>query len=568
METPTCPSFTQNQDEMATANVFLKTSKLNKAGEAPLKILIYNKGKKREKSLGLRVRPDQWDSEKKRVKKNHPQSTRLNKLIAKEKSKYLGLAMELESGEKSLSHGSIDQITNRGGNMDLVKLVEEKAEGFKQMGKMNSYQSYFYTASRLRWFMEFMGMTKLEVCDLKREVRYPGTGERLILIDAYMKFLAVEKGNSSGTVRVGTNTIRSVLNDKIKKDLLDPVHKPFFKLPKAPSRIAFLTQDQLTELGEYSLPQGSVSDLARDMYLFSSLGGGLRYSDIVTLKWSHIEKGGRLNKRTLKTGSRVQMNLGKVPLEILAKYRRVNTSPTDFVFPVLPADFDTLDAMLRHQNIRRANCRTNGPLARIARQMGIKHTMSFHTARHTFATMAVSKGMKITVLQKILGHSSITQTEKYWHLLGKDLDEEVERFNSQIQNLGSSGHPEPPQSKSEGKDVPPIRDTQTKMVRFYAEQTARMHFGDLSEGIEGIIVNPIDLDAFAREMAFPEVLRKQTEIRLFAFGESVTHNESLKNLESTLNRGSLFGESVKFTVLPALPEWVEKWTDMGIRAAV
>ena len=84
---------------MATANVFLKSSKLNKAGEAPVKIMLYNNGKKREKSLGLRLRPEQWDPKKRCVRKNHPQSTRLNKLIAQERSKYLELAVKLESGE-------------------------------------------------------------------------------------------------------------------------------------------------------------------------------------------------------------------------------------------------------------------------------------------------------------------------------------------------------------------------------------------------------------------------------------------------------------------------------------
>ena len=549
---------------MATANVFLKTSKLNKTGEAPVKILIYNEGTKREKSLGLRVRPDQWDPEKKRVKKNHPQSTRLNTLIAREKSKYLELAMELESGKKSLENGRIDSILSQGGNLDVRELLEMKARELIKIEKVSTARSYSDTVKRLNWFMAFAGLSKVRVCDIKQEVRYPGTGEKKVFIDAYMQYLREERGNSPGTVRSVTSTIRAVLNAGIRKGLIAPAYMPIFELPRCPARMHYLSPEQIQALRDLEIRKGTMAYTARNMYLLSALGGGLRFGDLVSLQWKNIESGSRLNLRTRKTGSRVHMKLGKIPMEILARYRRYRASESDFVFPFLPADFHSMNPLKREKVMRTINSTINYRLKKMAEKIGVEHTMSFHTARHTFATMAVSKGMKITVLQKVLGHASITQTEKYWHLLGKDIDEEVERFNGKISELSRSEKAEPDNSKIQVREVPVVRDTQTRMVRFYTEQTARMYLPNLPKTVEGVIVGPPDLDAYAREMLLPEAMRKQTTIRVFIYGKATPQDDSLQQLESTLNANSLFGGAVKFSVIPVLTEWVSQWLDFRI----
>ena len=553
---------------MATANVFLKTSKLNKTGEAPVKILIYNEGTKREKSLGLRVRPDQWDPEKKRVKKNHPQSTRLNTLIAREKSKYLELAMELESGKKSLENGRIDSILSQGGNLDVRELLEMKARELIKIEKVSTAMNYTQTVKRLNWFMAFAGLSQVRVCDIKQEVKYPGTGEKKVFIDAYMQYLREERGNSPGTIRAVTSTIRAVLNAGIRKGLIDPAYMPIFELPRCPARMHYLTPEQIHALRDLEIRKGTMAYTARDMYLLSALGGGLRYGDLVSLQWSNIESGNRLNFRTRKTGSRVHMNLGKIPLEILARYWKDGVSESDFVFPFLPVDFYSMDPLKREKVMRAINSNINHSLKILAEKIGVEHTMSFHTARHTFATMAVSKGMKITVLQKVLGHASITQTEKYWHLLGKDIDEEIERFNGKISELSRSEKVEQDNPNPQVREVPVVRDTQTKMVCFYAEQTARMHLQNLPKTVEGVIVGPPDLDSYAREMLLPEAMRKQTTVRIFIYGKSAPQDDSLQQLETSLNANSLFGAAVKFSVVPVPTEWVSQWLDLKINSQV
>ena len=52
----------------------------------------------------------------------------------------------------------------------------------------------------------------------------------------------------------------------------------------------------------------------------------------------------------------------------------------------------------------------------------------FHTSRHTFATRALKKGMRIEYVSKLLGHSSIKTTQVYAKIVNKDLDDAMDEF--------------------------------------------------------------------------------------------------------------------------------------------
>ena len=68
-------------------------------------------------------------------------------------------------------------------------------------------------------------------------------------------------------------------------------------------------------------------------------------------------------------------------------------------------------------------------LKRIAKKAGIKKNLSFHTSRHTFATWALRKGIRIEYVSKLLGHASIKETQIYAKIVNEELDKAMEVFN-------------------------------------------------------------------------------------------------------------------------------------------
>jgi integrase/recombinase XerD len=79
--------------------------------------------------------------------------------------------------------------------------------------------------------------------------------------------------------------------------------------------------------------------------------------------------------------------------------------------------------------ISSATAYTNSDLKEIIKLTKIKKSISFHTARHTFATTALQKGMRIEYVSKYMGHSDIKETQIYAKIINQELDKAIEIFN-------------------------------------------------------------------------------------------------------------------------------------------
>lgn len=134
---------------------------------------------------------------------------------------------------------------------------------------------------------------------------------------------------------------------------------------------------------------------ARDAFVFACFTG-LRYSDVKALTWGQIKSGvgGRyVALKMQKTGRQVFIPLNKSAFNALPKNDRMMPDTPVFSLPWLGA--------------------INSALKIIARNNGINKNVSFHTARHTFATLSLSAGVDIATVSSILGHTSIKTTQIY-----------------------------------------------------------------------------------------------------------------------------------------------------------
>ncbi|MBD5200745.1 MAG: site-specific integrase [Bacteroidales bacterium] len=167
----------------------------------------------------------------------------------------------------------------------------------------------------------------------------------------------------------------------------------------------FLTIDEIRQLRKTPPPN---EDLAQ-AFFFSCLTG-LRWSDIVKLKWSEVQElnsGTRIVFTQKKTGGLEYLDLNTQAASILGKRGKRE----ELVFPRL------------------------GPIqsARISiaawvRSAGIDKHITFHCARHTFAVMMLDLGVDLYTVSKLLGHKSIETTQVYAKILDKNKKAAVERI--------------------------------------------------------------------------------------------------------------------------------------------
>lgn len=104
-----------------------------------------------------------------------------------------------------------------------------------------------------------------------------------------------------------------------------------------------------------------------------------------------------------------------------------------YVFDLAKDDLSLNDADSLYRARNSATKCVNQSLHVVGEKLGFPFPLSFHTARHTFAVLAINDGLTMTVVSRLLGHSSTDITEKvYARLLPQTLTAEVEKLNYQF----------------------------------------------------------------------------------------------------------------------------------------
>lgn len=176
--------------------------------------------------------------------------------------------------------------------------------------------------------------------------------------------------------------------------------------PKMPESVrSYMTIDEVRAL----IATPMKNEMVKNAYLFSCFCG-LRISDIIGLKWKDVFVDGeqyRLAVSMQKTKEPIYLPLSPEALKWMPE--RGNKEPEDSVFD-LPTTVNTLIK----------------PWAKAA---GISKRFTFHTARHTFATMILTLGADLYTVSKLLGHVDVKMTQVYAKIINKKKDEAVNLTN-------------------------------------------------------------------------------------------------------------------------------------------
>ncbi len=182
-----------------------------------------------------------------------------------------------------------------------------------------------------------------------------------------------------------------------------------YKPKKPESQRVYLTIDEVERLIKTEL---HTSPICKKAFLFSCFCG-LRFSDVTRLKWGNLTKvNGQLQAdiRQKKTDEPIYLPLSEMAQSWLPT--RQNEADDEPVF--------------KHID----NSYANLVIKRWAKQAGITKHISFHTARHTFATMLLTKGADLYTTSKLLGHKNIQTTQIYAKIVDQKKVDAVNLLNN------------------------------------------------------------------------------------------------------------------------------------------
>lgn len=173
-----------------------------------------------------------------------------------------------------------------------------------------------------------------------------------------------------------------------------------------------------------------------EMFLFSFHACGLRVVDVMTLQWSHIDIEKReLRKVMIKTGKRHIIPLSEFAINILNSWK-VKRKESKFVFDLVKDSLDIEDDEAIYKARNNATKCINQSLTVVGEQLELKFPLTMHVARHSFAVMALNKGLSMSVVSRLLGHGSTDITEKvYARFLPETLSTELGKLTDELSHF-------------------------------------------------------------------------------------------------------------------------------------
>lgn len=393
---------------MATTKVILKKEKVNANGEAPLYIRITKDRKSNFISLGYKIKEKDWNEAQSIVKKSHPNSAWLNNYITTKLAEVQNNALEQEKQSDFIPAKTIKQAVLGQTSANFFEYAEAFKEKARPRVSIGTIEIYEIVILKIRNFTGKKGLSLNEITPL--------------FLDKFENYLRTDLKNGQNTIHSNFKVLRRFINEAIKDDLLPLSKNPFLKrkFPYEKTNIEFLTEEELHRMEAVEYPFDSIKSHIRNIFVFACYAGGLRVSDILMLNWSKFD-GERLLLNTQKTSTTVSIKLPLKALEIINAYKPTKTNPTDLIFPFLQ-NYDLTTPLAIKEAISKETAVIGNKLPSIAKDASIEKHLHMHMSRHTFATRALKKGMRIEYVSKLLGHASIKTTQVYATIVNEDLD--------------------------------------------------------------------------------------------------------------------------------------------------
>lgn len=388
----------------------------NKDGTRPLVLRIIKDRKSSILHTGISLKTSEWDSANQKVKKSHPNSSRINNLLLKKLSEANEKSLALESSSKIISSKIVKENIKPNVSNTFFSQAESYLDNLKASGKFNQYSS---DKPRVNHFKKFLKGADISFNDVT-----------VGLLERYVTHLRQSGGKEQRTIMNCLAVIRSVFGYATRNKLIDKSLSPFGKEGiqiKFPESIKIgLTIEEVKRIEDVELPEGSYQNHARNLWLVAFYFAGMRVSDLLRLKWSDLQND-RLYYSMGKNNKSGSLKIPDKALKIIKAYEKEKKAIDDYIFPDLKKLTDRNDKYALYRSIILAIRKIDEHLrAYVALAAGIEKKLTMHIARHTFGNISGDK-IPIQMLQKLYRHSSVTTTISYQsNFIFKDTDEALD----------------------------------------------------------------------------------------------------------------------------------------------
>lgn len=366
--------------------VYNRKKHLNKQGTALVQVEASLNQRKIYFKTNIYIKPEHWDKRTSQVI-GHPQANDLNSMLFEFVLYLQGIELALwkRGVPATLSLLKDAMKKNRPINITFPIFAKEYVQHSDR--RESTKENLFTTITVLQEFRPGLDFKDITYTFLKD-------------FEVYLR----EKGNGINTVAKHLRQLRTLVNEAINQGYIHADAYPFrkFKIKQEKGRHEFLTPDELKKLENLEVHDLKLRHVL-DAFLFCCYVG-LRFSDFCQLNPSNfIRVNGKrwLHFKSIKTGIELRL-----PLHLLFEGKALAILDRNCI-----TEFASLGS----------NSEVNKALSVITSMARIKKHVTYHTARHTCATLLIHQGVPITTVQRLLGHTSVKTTEIYSEILSSTI---------------------------------------------------------------------------------------------------------------------------------------------------
>ena len=300
----------------------------------------------------------------------------------------------------------IDEFNRYANEYSLFNFMESLIAKLKQNGKVRTSETYKSTLNNFKKFRQ----------------------DEDIMLDCLTSAVMEEyeswqykRGITPNTISFYARILRAVYNRAVEDDITEnrnPFRKIYTGVDKTVKRALPLTA--IRQIKALDLALTPSLDFARDMFLLSFYLRGMSFIDMAFLRKADLQNG-RIIYRRRKTGQQLIIEWTKEMQMILDKYPE---NASEYLLPVI-RNPGTNERCVYHNMAYNINRN----LKQIAEMINLNIPLSLYVARHSWASIAKSKGIPISVISEGMGHDSETTTQIYLASLDTSV---VDKANSLI----------------------------------------------------------------------------------------------------------------------------------------
>lgn len=364
---------------------FVLRDYINKEGYSPLYLFITSQGKRQRVKTDIELNPEDWDQKNQTILKSAYNYETTNIILDNINSRITKIKTIYLLSEKTLTAARlVEELQDATPRIDFITYFKHKLEIEKVTMSFSYHKRVRAVYHKLKEFK-----SEILFCDITPA-----------LFEKYRHYYAAKK-NAPTTISGNLATIKKFINHARRDGIKIPMESREIKVGRSSGNRIDLSPKELKRFYDFYFSE-FISDtwkLVLGYFLFSAFTS-IRWSNVIERPRNEVLHNDYINYHVSKNDKRHSIALNSKAKGI------VKHCPELF-------------------NVKLTGQFVNRELKKIAKQLGITKKISFHTARHTFATNFLRMGGDVVKLKLIMGHSKMDTTMIYVHIVQQEANDDM-----------------------------------------------------------------------------------------------------------------------------------------------